>query len=351
MYGYEDYYDEQIYEPTPLDELFTEYRDKCKTILLASVQSEIDGIKNSNVKLKEENNNLHSEIRQLKNDTKLANEKCKNSILVDSILNNINKDNFTEFISIIYKKDYEEDWSIKNTPLWLGILTEYYSHKDKLIDMFKTFNIKVPNDINNFRLPVDWNENELDIFFDTLSNHYNCNGNTYKRNLQYWGSSSLKSVKDQCNRNYSEIPWQFVLRNPLLKQEKYLKLMGKKMVEKYSRHGTYFSRIYSYQTLTDNKIKIILNNINYIELKELKYDVGSFILRHVNLIENDIFLEKVYALIKEDYRAFDYIKKMPSEYIKRYLLENKKKALELLKDCENLSKEGKQEVIKIIVGV
>lgn len=133
MYGYEEYYDEQIYEPTPLDELFIEYREKCKTILLASVQSEIDGIKNDNTRLNEKNNELHNEIRQLKDEVKLSTQKNKNSIVINEVLKNINKDNFTEFLAVIYEKNYEESWSTEDTPLWLGVLTEYYSYKDSII--------------------------------------------------------------------------------------------------------------------------------------------------------------------------------------------------------------------------
>ena len=62
MYGYEDCYDEQMYEPTPLDELFIEYNEKCKSILLSSVQSEINSIKDENSKLKEQNKVLNQKL-------------------------------------------------------------------------------------------------------------------------------------------------------------------------------------------------------------------------------------------------------------------------------------------------
>lgn len=64
MYDYSEDYDESMYEQTPLDELFLEYREKCKDILLGSVQGEIDAIKKENVKL----NNLKDELCKKKND-------------------------------------------------------------------------------------------------------------------------------------------------------------------------------------------------------------------------------------------------------------------------------------------
>jgi len=348
MYGYEDYYNEEIYEPTLLDELFIEYREKCKTILLTSVQDEINNIKNNNTKLNEENMKLRIKINELKSEIKLLNDNCKNSTVIDKVLENINKDNFYEFLEVLYKKDYEESWSIENTPLWLGVLTEFYYHRNSIIEMMNSFKIKMPNNISDFKLPIDWNEEELDIFFSTMKNHYNCNGSFFEHNLCFWGTNSLNPVKEQCNKNYSEIPWQYVLRNPLLKKEKYLKLMGQYMIKQYV-NGYQFARICYYQKLEENEIKIILENINYSELKSIKRDISSFILGHIHLIDNNDFLDKIYPLVARSYCAFNYIKKMKFEYIKKYLLENKKNALKLLGDLE-LPKAEKQELIEMIVN-
>lgn len=337
---------ENYYEPSPADEILMEYQQKMKDVLLESVKYEIEQIKNNDIRLREENNKLHNEVRQLKDEVKLSIEKYKSSIVIDEVLKNVNKDNFTKFLAVIYEKDYEESWSIKETPLWLGVLTEYYSHKDSIIEMFNVYNIKIPKDINNFRLPLDWNEEELDIFFDTMRNHYVCNGSFFQYNLHFWGANSLKSVKEQCNKNYSEIPWQHLLRNPLLKKEKYLKLMGQKITE---THGNNFVNVYKYQSLNENEVKIILDNLDYTKLAGLKNDVGSLILKYIHLIDDDNFLDKIYLFVLKTYREFDYIKKMKSKYIKRYLLEHKKEALGLLKDCDNLSKEDKQEIVQLLI--
>lgn len=348
MYGYEEYYDEQIYEPTPLDELFIEYREKCKTILLASVQSEIDGIKNDNTRLNEKNNELHNEIRQLKDEVKLSTQKNKNSIVINEVLKNINKDNFTEFLAVIYEKNYEESWSTEDTPLWLGVLTEYYSYKDSIIEMFNIYNIKTPKDVTNFRLPIDWNEEELDIFFNTMKNHYNCNGNFFQYNLRHWGSNSLKPVKEQCNRNYSELPWQYILRNPLLKTEKYLKIIGEKITE---IHGSNLASIDRYQDLDESQVKIILDNLDYIKLTGLKNSsIGNLILKYIHLIENDNFLDKIYPFVKNQWKEFNYIKNMKPKYIKKYLLEHKENALGLLSETDKLSKEDKEEIIRQLIN-
>lgn len=140
------------------------------------------------------------------------------------MLTNVKNIDFTDdsntllnFLSWFWEVDYTEN--SYNVPLWLIALTNYYSHKDEVIEFLKILNIKLPKNIENFRLPIDWTEAEIDIFFITVYNHSNCNGCTYERNLNFWGTSSLDSVEEQCNRHYSEIPWQFVLRNPILKKK------------------------------------------------------------------------------------------------------------------------------------
>lgn len=338
---------ENYYEPSPADEILLEYQQKMKDALLESVKYEIDSMKNNDVRLREENNKLHNEIRQLKDEVKLSAEKYQSSIVIDAVLKNVNKDNFTKFLAVIYEKDYEESWSTEETPLWLGVLTEYYSHKDSIIEMFNIYNIKAPKDINNFRLPIDWNEEELDIFFDTMRNHYNCNGSFFKYNLRFWGANSLKPVKEQCNKNYSEIPWQYILRNPLLKTEKYLKLIGEKITE---THGDSFASIYHYQNLDEKQIKIILDNLDYTKLTGLKNDIGSFIFKYIHLIDNDDVLDQIYPFVKKGYRAFDHIKKMKPKYIKKYLLEHKEDALGLLKECDKLPKKDKEEIVKQLLS-
>lgn len=345
MYGYDCEY-EQYYEPSEVDILLDEFKEKCRGMILPNVKGEIDELKKDNKKLNDQNVNLITENRQLKNDVKIANETVRNSILIDNILKSVNKKNLSSLLEIMYKKDYSED--TYEVPLWLGLLTEYYSHKNEIIEMFNVFKIDVPKNISDFRLPVDWNEEEMDIFFDTLRNHYVCNGCIYKSNLRYWSQNSLKNVKEQCHTNYSEIPWQFVLMNPLLRKDKYLQLMGKNIFN--SSHGSYFLAIDKYQPLKDSEIKMILNNIDFTQLKELKWDLGEFILRNIHLIENDKFADKVYLLLKDKYEAFKYIQKMDKKYVKKYLLSHKDDALDLLKKCDVLTKKEKQDIVNAIIG-
>lgn len=217
-----------------LDCIIQDLVDNVKRQVIDESNSEINSIINENKELKKENEELQKSINDItsqNNDNNLFDSiwgNIKNSLMKkvppEEQLAKNNK--IYDFLSLIYDKDYVEKLDA-NTPLWIGILTQWYSHKNEMIQIMHSLGIPTPYNVFNFRLPVDWTEEELDTFFDTIYNHVNCNGCTYEGNLRFWNDSSLKDVRTQCTASYSEIPWQYVLRNPLLKNKKYLAAIGK----------------------------------------------------------------------------------------------------------------------------
>lgn len=255
------------------------------------------------------------------------------------------------FLSYFWKADYTENSC--DVPLWLIALTNYYSHKDEVIELLKILNIELPKNIENFRLPIDWTEAEMDIFFTTVYNHYNYNGCTYERNLKFWGTFSLDSVEEQCNRQYSGIPWQFVLRNPILKKEKYLRQIGEHFTNKNSWSS--FLKIDEYLSLNDDEIKTIIDNIDFVKMsldKNIKNfennNNSKFLLRHINLIQNSIFLDKIYDMFKSSY-AFQHNNKildMPAMYLEKWVSETGIYSIDWIKN--NKDKFSKEEIKKLI---
>ncbi|MEF9984196.1 MAG: hypothetical protein RR710_06610 [Oscillospiraceae bacterium] len=367
MYDYDNYYNEAIYEPSPLDNLMQEYREKCKTILLASVESEINGIKQENNRLNTENKSLRE--NNLANNSQLAlkeKEICKIQLFSDIytlIQNNINseedknkKDNkIFDFLSFVFKQDY----SVKNeyaAPLWIKSLTAFYSHKQEVVEILKLFDCKgIPKNIEDFRLPIDWNEEELDIFFNTLCFHYCTNGNTYCGNLQYYDINSLEDVNKQCHRQYSQIPWQFVLRNPNLKKQKYLEQIGKEMISEHYSNGYNFYKISDYQNLTDEELKIIIENLDYMVWNKGKTtNLDDFILENIRLINNENFLNKVYEYFKDSYN-FERQKgilDMPFKFLVKWTENHKEKVSEWLRDNQiEVDEVQKRELMEIIFRI
>lgn len=348
FYDYEDYY-----EPSVMDELLDEFQQKCKEILLNDVNSTIGSIKHESEYLKKENERLMTVLSQAEKNLRESKKNTEKFALMETLTNGIkstveNSENKNQkvydFLDLVFQKDYKED--VYDTPIWIGAMTQFYSNKEAVIEVLKLFDVKLPDNIENFRLPIDWNEEELDMFFDTVNNHVNCNGCTYEGNLKFWGNRSLIDVKTQCYKSgYSEIPWQYVLRNPLLKKEKYLKKIGQNAFTPWRWNNFY--RIDKYLNLSDEEIKIILNNIDYTKMKN-KGDVEEFILRHLNLIEDDAFLKKIYSLFCNSY-DFRYRKKildMPYKYMLQWAYDCKNDAARFIEENkEHFTKEQRKELL------
>lgn len=212
--------------------------------------------------------------------------------------------------------------------------------------------IKLPDNIYNFRLPIDWNEEEMDIFFNNMYNHYCINGNIFERNLKWYRTSSLNSVKEQCIKSTSNIPWQFVLRNPILKKEKYLRQIGQHLTD-YTSNWTNFAKITKYLDLSDDEIKIIINNIDQVLLKK-RTDAMDFCIRHLKLINNKVILDKVY---NSYYNSYDFkynnkIFEMPFDYIKNWveimIKEDIRNAINFIANkCDHLPQDKYKELLDI----
>lgn len=328
--------------------------DNVKRQVIHESNSEIKSILNENAKLKKENKELQKSINDI---TSQNNDNNLFESIWGNIKNNLMKkvppekqfaknNEIYDFLSLIYDKDYVEEVDT-NTPLWIGILTQWYSHKNEMIQIMDSLGISTPKNISNFRLPIDWTEEELDIFFDTIYNHVNCNCCTYSGNLRFWGDKSLEDVKTQCNRSYSEIPWQYVLRNPRLKNEKYLAAIGKGAYSSKSLNYSKFFRIDTYQELNDEQIKVIIDNMEY-QMMRKSDDIDKFLLKHINLISNENFLDKIYDRFSDSYsfECNNCILDMPYKYAYKWLTTHKNKATQLLdKYPEHFTLEQRKEII------
>lgn len=349
-YDYEEYY-----EPSAMDEILEEFRQKCTEVFLDDMNSRIGSIVHEKDYYEKESARLQKENMQLE---KKYNDAVANlgqvstvSTFVDLLKTSINSDNkIYTFLELLYEKDFNEE--VYDAPLWIGALTQYYSHKDEIIKLFNMLNVKLPKEIENFRLPIDWNEEELDIFFDTVRNHYNCNGCTYQGNLRFWYPYSMYTVEKQCRgTHYSEIPWQYVLRNPMIKQEKYLSQIGQHAADTYG-NWSYFYKIDQYLDLTDDEIKTILSNIDVskLKLKNTEDLITSFILRHIKCIESKEFLDKLYDSFHDTY-AFTYNKRvldMPYEYVKKWASNPKHDPMSFIqRNKDSFTPEQRKELLAI----
>ena len=352
MWGYDEWPE---VEKSEMDLLLEEYREKCMDLICGSVNSEISAILENNSRLIKENEKLRNENTELKNNTttneKLLNESKIMMMLVENVKQfKDDNDKIYQFLDCIFDQDYNE--STYDTPLWIGALTMYYSHKEEVLQLLKMINVRLPDNVENFRLPIDWTEEEMDIFFDSMSNHCNCNNCIYEGNLRFWHPYALYSVNKQChNGSYSEIPWQYVLRNPVLKKEKYLVQIGKHFIDKYS-YWYKFAKIDEYLDLNDDEIKIILDNIDFVLLTS-KMGAFDFVKKHLKLITNKNWLSKMYDILHDSYefKWRDALFDMPFEYIKKWCEDHKDDGVDWVKrNSKKLTEEQRKELLTIVLG-
>lgn len=309
-----------------IDIMFDEIKTKMIEQAKAENASKIDCLEKENSDLKDINRKLLKAVKSV--DQAQSNFNIMN-ILVNNLKTNIQnsdkKDEFVyKFLDCFFKKDFQEN--TYEVPLWLGLVTQYYYNRDTIIDVLKMLEFDLPAGIENFRLPMDWTEEELDIIFDTMNNHSNCNGCVYIDNLRFWRPNALKDTAAVCrDTHYSEIPWQFLLRNPLLKKEKYLKQIGKMFCKPNnvyrSSNWLNFARIVDFQKLTDDEIKIILDNVDYTYYDGRNNELRHLFLNNIHLIDNEAFLNLLYNLHSNgyDFKYCNAVLKMPYVYIKQYV--------------------------------
>lgn len=348
------------YPMSEMNELLVEYKEKCEEVLRNSVNAEISQIKKENKFLKERNTELHNDINNLK---KLyAEESYKNKTIaldnsiIDIFKNQISSKETNEdknksvyaLFNLLFDKDYNERFSKEdNEEFILGCLVEFYSHKEDIIKIFKTLGYASRYDWNKFILPAEWTVADLTYFFNNIDRRSNTNGTYFEDNLKFWKNFAYGSAKKQCEYNYSNIPWQFVLSNKHLK--KYLKTIGELI---NNARGWQFIYIDKYLDLSDDEIKIILNEIDFVDFS-YDDDYYKFIKRNIHLL-NEKQLEIVFENCKNRYDFscdFNFISKLPMEFIKKVIKNNPEKFRDLLNKNYNkyFSIDQKEILFKIYI--
>jgi hypothetical protein len=288
-----------------------------------------------------------SEATQLKQELE---NKTKHEVSTDFVTNNIlakiNKDNIEHLLEIILTKTHNEDGGM-DCPLWFKLFVNYYNDKELVFKLFDIASIEYPKYAKTIRLPYEWNEQEIDLFFDTMKNHYVCNGSIYRSNLGFWYREWRYfdfDITKGLNHNYSQVPWQLLLKNPLLNTVKYAHKMAES-IDRYS-HGGYFIEIFKYQNLSSEIKKIVFKEMN--RLPEMSmYDYYQLTENNLDSLPEEWLNKYFGTLLKEkDYSSYyiEKINKLPKEYIYKFLKQCKDVFAVLPKI--NLTSEEKVEFVK-----
>lgn len=319
---------------------FNEKFEELKNYLIESAQSdtsnEIKRLSSENRELKKEIKSLSEQNDELKKENKAIDT---NDNVVRIITNQISEGNVCRLISSLFTQTFHEN--TYEVPLFWAYYVNYYNNRKDVISLLRFAGMKIPDVLDDIILPHEWNEELLDKFFDTMYAHHNCNGETYENNLRFWTYNMAAHPFDtKYFTCYDEIPWQFVLRNPLLNSQKYAVKIAKEMNE--GDHGKYFSKICDYQELSSDVLQTIIDN-----LKVPKYPIiADFLINHIELVTDKKVLDNLYSTLANKYDGVKDILCMPEEYQEKYVksLDKPEKMIDFL-NMTKFSKKKKMELL------
>ena len=325
-----------------VDDIFNQLKEMCFNSAEEHVKLYIKDIENENIKLKESENSLKSEVIKLNERVKLLES--------EKHINSLSGNLFTTYKKKIDDIPYEEGekevlklckslitptYEVSNSdqlqaPVWIVLMTMFYDNRETIIQIMDYFNIKHPQNVNTFKLPCDWNEEELDYFMEAMPYNVNCNNCVFEGNLKFWASEALDTPKEQCITNrhsYTEIPWQFVLRNALIKKRKYLERIGNNLFSSYVTPYINFLKLPEYQSLTDEELLLIINALDVSNLESARLSsFYKFIFEYVELLDEeehkDILDKFLELLVKEhsyDSYSTDILLRIPTSYLNNWI--------------------------------
>ena len=244
---------------------------------------------------------------------------------------NLDEARFDNLLSAIYEPTFPQLDLQHRYPAWVYFICKYYDHKAEVIKMLKQFNfIKYPTDIDKFRLPVDFTEEELDYFIEHMYHNVVCNNDYYRwNNLEWWYNKGTWSIQDMYSRSdcgYSEIPYQYIFLNPKMYTAERLAKIAKRIVRNHDTH--LIKGVVEWMKPDTNGLTHFINNIIREMEDEMgeagsKYKVDSsileFLYHYMDLIYVSWVFDEIYEKYVHEYTHIDVMLKFPAKYFIKWV--------------------------------
>lgn len=287
---------------------------KINELFEAEVNNRVKDINEGYQKALKRNTDLSKELYDTKEMVKNLKYVENQLGLIEQLRSTISKDNVLSFLQILNleKSGYEISMRRDDIPTWFIALYEYYPEKEKVLAILDLFNIDYPDYAKKFKMPYDYNEEEVLYLIDNLNDISNPNGNYYSNNESYFYDfvrSSNGNVTGRCYSLY--IPWQLFLKNPLLVKDNVFKKIIKKMNVGSGKYIRFF-KLQDYQDLPIEKAEQL---VRYLP-KEKFYDEHKvFISKNSEVIKNNPTLARclVNNITSSSYSPFHFLN-FPLEY-------------------------------------
>ncbi len=172
---------------------------------------------------------------------------------------------------------------------------KFYNNRFQMYDILDALGITYPEWYKQVILPHEWNKEQLKLFIKTIDRHCVCNGCYFKNNIRFWYQehherlvSPEKQMTDKMN--YDEIPWQFVLKNPLW-QDTELITEAAKCIKLKKSHSEHFLNLLDYNQLNTEQVGIFIEFIDNDRFERL-CQKGDILNKFIKLNDPDI-LKKI----------------------------------------------------------
>jgi len=348
MYNEEEFVEENIFNSK-----INEFIEEEISNRVSDIKIQLENSEKELIKTKKKLNKLENENEELK--------KIQSQIEMFKIFKGlVNKNNFSNFTSYLNLKSNGfgiSGMDSETIPDWFKLLFRYYEDREKLFVLMDMFNIEYPIWAKDFKMPYDYNEEELLLFINSKHDKYITNGCIFEGNTGFfWRNVRANSgkTKDIINSKSSfeqAIPWQLILSNPLwLNENMFLKIIDVIKNKKYS-FGNYFYAIQDYIKISDEQIKEMAKLLP----KDRLFDVHKkFIGTNKDIFKIVPNLAKGYfdKINDNQYSTFYYLNfpvKKQIEFIKNYNGGIHSK-FDLVKKMD-ISKEEKVKLITEIAGI
>ena len=314
-----DYYDEpEGFEPP-------DYFEKINEVIQEEVDSQVGIVKESNLRLNAQINEIRNENREIKKELaktqkEIETIKDENNAFLN-VREIVNEENLESVVSSFGLKKQGIGYGMKEKNLYYRLVLEYYNEKDKLFSIFKAFGLDYIANLKNFKLPRDYSKEELLIILSDLDKRITCTNGEYLANNYQFMSLTDRYFK-QLPISKQKVPLQEVLKNKHILEDDCFDYLVKNLSQtKYYGKITHLYGIDQLIKLPKRKLQLIADTITTDVISCKMYEnEKNFINRNFKLYhKNEEWLKVAYEKVSSNkYNHFHY-GNFPEEYIIDYL--------------------------------
>lgn len=177
-----------------------------------------------------------------------------------SLIKDVNFSNILLYFNLKKNNHTINGMNSDEIPSWFKLLFTYYEDREKLFTIMDLFDFKYPSWAKKYKMPYEYNEEELGLFINPKYRRSITNGQMFKENTGFFWRN-IQENKGDTNKILTaqitfadDIPWQLVLSNPLWKEDKMFNKILNALYKKENDSHFYFC-IQDYQEISKEQVK------------------------------------------------------------------------------------------------